>query len=157
MNNIDFYHNKVNQWLESYDIKFKHMIFDKSCHSVEEAVISSGEPIEFIVKSICMIDDNNNLIVAIVSGNDRASTSRVVKALNIDKPRVAHLNEVLEKTGFPAGGVPSFSYNAIFVVDSKVSEKEYVLTGGGSEFSLIKIRVLDLIELNNANIARIRK
>ena len=36
-----------------------------------------------------MINSEGNLIIAIVKGEDRASISRVAKALNIDRPRTA--------------------------------------------------------------------
>ena len=37
-----------------------------------------------------MIDSSGKLIVAIVKGEHRASTSRVAKALNIEVPRIAN-------------------------------------------------------------------
>ncbi|MCP4408530.1 MAG: hypothetical protein GY807_12355, partial [Gammaproteobacteria bacterium] len=67
-----------------------------------------------------MIDDQGNLIVAIVKGEDRASTSRVAKALGITRPRVAEPEEILQKTGYPCGGTPSFGYPAIFLIDPRV-------------------------------------
>lgn len=54
-----------------------------------------------LLKNICMIDNDDNLIVAIVKGEHRASTSRVGKALNIDAPRTANESEIIEKQDFP--------------------------------------------------------
>ena len=65
--------------------------------------------------------------------------------------------EVLLNTGYICGGVPSFGYKARFLVDEKVLEKEVVYTGGGSENSLIKISVKELIRANNAKVAKISK
>lgn len=104
-----------------------------------------------------MMDQNGNLIVAIVKGEDRASTSRVSKALNIARPRLATENEVLEGTGYPAGGVPSFGYRAEFLIDPRVTELTYVFTGGGSPNSLVKITVEDLLKVNKGIVVRIRK
>ena len=92
-----------------------------------------------------------------MKGEDRASTSRIGEALNIDRPRVATPEEILEKTGYPCGGVPSFGYKAIFLIDPKVMEKETLYTSGGSENSLVKISAKELQRANNGRIARIRK
>ena len=157
MNKYNDFHIKIKQFLDKRTVNFQHVIYDKSCHSIEEAVLASGESKENFVKNVCMIDNNENLIVAIVLGQHRASTSRVSKALGIDRPRLASLEEVFLKIGYPAGGVPSFGYNAIFLIDDKVMEKDYIITGGGSEYALIKIKTKDLIAVNNGKVARIRK
>jgi prolyl-tRNA editing enzyme YbaK/EbsC (Cys-tRNA(Pro) deacylase) len=95
--------------------------------------------------------------VAIVKGEDRASTSNVGKILGIERPRTATPKEILEMTGYPCGGTPSFGYNATFLIDERVMEKEVVYTGGGSENSLVKIATKELQKANNGKIAKIRK
>lgn len=73
------------------------------------------------------------------------------------RPRTATENEILEKTGYPCGGVPSFGYKATFIIDPKVMEKEFVYTGGGSEYSLVRITSRELKEINNGLVFRVRK
>src|SRR3989344_8002158 len=133
------YEEKLKKYLKDNNIKAEHITFNSSCHSVEEAAKAANANTDDFVKNICMIDSNGNLIIAIVKGEDRASTSRVEKALNIERPIVATPEEILKKTGYPCGGTPSFSYNAKFLIDPKVMKKEQVYTGGGSENSLVKI------------------
>ena len=157
MNPYNDYYTKLKNFMDSMSVEYQHIVYETSCHSVDDAVLASGEDKDTIVKSVCMIDNNGDLIVAIVSGNSRASTSRVSKALGIDRPRLATAEEVLVKTGYPAGGVPSFSYPAVYLVDENVMEKEFVITGGGSEFALIKIKSQDLLTINNGKVARVRK
>ncbi|MED3395466.1 YbaK/EbsC family protein [Bacillus wiedmannii] len=125
------YDLKIKEYLNETKINAEHLILNESCHSVEEAAKAVNAYKEEFVKNICMMDQNGNLIVAIVKGEDRASTSRVSKALNIARPRLATENEVLEGTGYPAGGVPSFGYRAEFLIDPRVTELTYVFTGGG--------------------------
>lgn len=151
------YEEKLKIYIIQNNIQAEQLVFNESCHSVEEAANVVGTSPDNFVKNICMIDNNNNLIVAIVKGEHRASTSRIGKVLNIDTPRTANENEILEKTGFPCGGVPSFGYKATFIIDSKVMEKEFVYTGGGSPHSLVKISTKELQSINKALILRIRK
>ncbi|GIM27519.1 hypothetical protein CPJCM30710_01850 [Clostridium polyendosporum] len=151
------YEEKLRDFIEHNCIEAQQLLFNVSCHSVREAASAVGALPEDFVKNICMIDERNNLIVAIVKGEDRASTSRVGKVLNIGTLRIATETEVLEKTGYPCGGVPSFGYDAVFIIDSKVMEKEVVFTGGGSPNSLVKISTKELQRVNNALILRVRK
>ncbi|MES5955442.1 aminoacyl-tRNA deacylase [Bacillus fungorum] len=151
------YDLKIKEYLNETKINAQHLILNESCHSVEEAAKAVNAYKEEFVKNICMMDQNGNLIVAIVKGEDRASTSRVSKALNIARPRLATENEVLEGTGYPAGGVPSFGYRAEFLIDPRVTELTYVFTGGGSPNSLVKITVEDLLKVNKGLVVRIRK
>ena len=154
---MNIYEEKLKNFLKTNKIQAQHLSFNKSCHSVENAAIAANANPEDFVKNICMIDKNENLIIAIVKGEDRASTSRVGKALNIERPRTATPNEILERTGYPCGGTPSFGYNAIFLIDPRVLEKETVYSGGGSENSLVKISSDELSKTSNAKIVRIRK
>ena len=154
---MDNSHNGLKEYLKSSGVEFEHLVFDKSCHSVKEASMASNEKEENFVKNVCMSDESGNLIVAIVLGNRRASTKRVAKALGVDKIKVATPEFIEQKSGYKIGGVPSFGFDAVFIVDNEVVQKEYILTGGGSEFALVKIDTKDLITLNNAKVCRVRK
>ncbi|MFH1440050.1 MAG: YbaK/EbsC family protein [Candidatus Woesearchaeota archaeon] len=151
------YEEKLKNFLLDNKIQGEHLSFNQSCHSVEDAAKAVNAKADDFVKNICMIDSNGNLIVAIVKGEDRASTSRVEKALNISRPRIATPKEILQKTGYPCGGTPSFGYEAKFLIDLRVMEKFDVYSGGGSENSLVKISTKELQKANNAEIVRVRK
>ena len=135
----------------------EHLSFTESCHSVEGAAKAANTNTDNFVKNICMIDKGGQFIVAIVKGEDRASTSRVADALNIERPRLATPEEILAHTGFPCGGTPSFGFQATFLIDPRVTEKEIIYTGGGSEQSLVKITPQELIKANHGKIIRVRK
>jgi len=151
------YEEKLKKFLRDSNIKCEFLVFEQSCHSVEEAARAANASRDDFVKNICMVDSQGNLIVAIVKGEDRASTSQILKALNIERPRIAAPEEILEKSGYPCGGVPSFGYRARFLIDPRVMEKENVYTSGGSENSLIKISTKELQRANNGEIVKIRK
>ena len=151
------YDKKLYDYIVRKGIDAEHMVFEKSCHSVQEAADAVGAAPEDLVKNLCLIDDKGGLIVAIVKGEDRVSTKKVGQALGIAPPRTATVEEILEKTGYPCGGVPSFSYNARYLVDQRVTEKDFIYTGGGSEYSLVKISPAELVKANGAQVVNIRK
>lgn len=151
------FEEKLNEYIIQNNIDAKQYVYENICHTVEEAAAVTNASPEEIVKSICLINSDGDLIVAIVKGEDRASTSRIAKALNIEIPRIATPEEILDKTGFICGGVPSFGFEALFLIDPKVMEKEFIYTGGGSPYSLTKISTKVLQQANNGQIVRVRK
>ena len=153
---MDEYETKLKKYIKEYCIVCEHISFKASCHSVEEAAQTVNTEKDNFVKNICLIDSNENLIVAIVKGEDRVSISLVKKVLN-KKLRIARPEEILQKTGYPCGGTPSFGYNAKFIIDPKVMDKEVIYTGGGSENSLVKISSRELQKSNSGTVIMIRK
>jgi prolyl-tRNA editing enzyme YbaK/EbsC (Cys-tRNA(Pro) deacylase) len=124
---------------------------------VQDAADSLGADIDDIIKNICLIDSKNRFIIGIVMGKHRVSTSRVAKFLNIESVRTATPEEILQYSGYPVGGVPSFGFDAIFLMDKKVMEKETIFSSGGSQTSLIKVSTKAMQRATHAHILRIRK
>ena len=151
------FEERLKRIIEEREIDAEHLSFDRYCRSVTEAARTVGAEPEDFVKSICMVDGNGGAIVAIVKGEDRASTSRVAEALGIERPRVASPDEILGLTGFPVGGTPGFGFDARFLVDPRVLEKERVYLGGGSERSLVRMSPRELVRANGGRVVMVRK
>ena len=151
------YHQKLNDYIVKNAIEAEQLIFKHSTHSVADAAQAAQAEAEDFVKNICLVDSEGRLIVAIVKGADRVSTKRAARILEIERPRQATIEEIQELTGYPIGGVPSFSYEAIFLIDERVMEKDMIYTGGGNDHSLVKITPENLIKSNNGLISKIRK
>ena len=154
---MNTYEQRLQSYLQEQHIQAEHLSFNQTCHSVEEAARAVNASPTDLIKSICLLDSDGQLITAIVKGEDRVSISRIAKTLQRDGLRLATPAEILEKTGYPCGGTPSFGYQAMFLVDPRVMEREYVFAGGGSETSLIKINTGELLRANQGTILRIRK
>lgn len=150
------YDRKLSQYMQAHHIDAEHLIFSQSCHSVAEAAQAAGVLPTDLVKNICMLDAQGHAIVAIVKGEDRVSTSRVAKALQIERPRTATPEEILDVTGYPCGGTPSFGYAARFLIDPRVMEKDIVYTGGGSAYALVRMSPQKLMRANQGRVVRIR-
>lgn len=151
------YEQRLRAYLEEEHIQAEHLSFDQPCHSVAEAARAVNASPEDLVKSICLLDDDGQLITAIVKGEDRVSVSRVAKALQKEELRLATPEEILEKTGYPCGGTPAFGYQALFLIDPRVMEREQVFAGGGSETSLVKVGTAELVRANRGTVLRIRR
>ncbi len=148
---------RLKSYLQGNGIAAEHHHYETSCHSVADAAASAGAACEDIIKSICLMDEAGGLIVAVVKGEDRVSRGRVGRALGIPRPRIATAEEVLEKTGYPAGGTPPLGFAARFVVDPRVMEMETVWAGGGSEQALIRIAPREMLKANAGHVVRVRQ
>jgi Cys-tRNA(Pro)/Cys-tRNA(Cys) deacylase len=151
------YDSKLFEYINKNNIDAQHLVFEESCHSVTEAARAVNASPDDLVKNVCLIDDTLGLIVAIVNGKDRVSTKKVGRVLSIPRPRTATVDEILKNTGYPCGGVPSFGYDAVFLIDCSVMDMDYVYTGGGSEYSLVRIRPDELRRANRARVVDIKK
>jgi prolyl-tRNA editing enzyme YbaK/EbsC (Cys-tRNA(Pro) deacylase) len=156
-NPVNTSEQRLQAYLQQHHIQAEHLSFDQPCHSVAEAARAVNASPQELVKNICLLDSDGQLITAIVKGEDRVSISRIAKSLQREGLRLATPTEILEKTGYPCGGTPSFGYQATFLIDPKVMERELVFTGGGSETSLVKISTAELIRANQGTILRIRQ
>src|SRR5690348_4977356 len=154
---MDTFEQRLQDYMKNQHVEAEHLSLNQPCHSVQEAARALNASPQEIVKSICLLDSDGQLITAIVKGEDRVSISRIAKTLQRDGLRLATPQEILAKTGYPCGGTPTFGYQAIFLIDPKVMEREYVFTGGGSETSLVKISTEELVRANQGTILRIRQ
>ena len=154
---MNIYEQRLRAYLQEQHIQAEHLSFDQPCHSVAEAALAVHASPQELVKNICLLDTDGQLITAIVKGEDRVSVSRIAKTLQREAFGLATPAEILGKTGYPCGGTPSFGYQAMFLIDPKVMEREIVFTGGGSETSLVKITTEELVRANQGRILRIRK
>ena len=151
------FEEKLKTYMREGNVPGEHLTFSEPTRSVAEAAKAAGVTPQDFVKNICMIDSNGSLVVGIVKGEDRVSTSRVAKLLDVETVRIATPDEILAKTGYPCGGTPSYGYHARFLIDERVFQKDIVFTGGGSVNSLVKIRPSDLLRANRGEVVRLRK
>ena len=154
---MDPHEEKLKQYMHEHNIQGEHLHFEQSCHSVAEAAQAVNASPDAFVKNICMIDVQGNLVVGIVKGEDKVDTTKVAQLLGQEKIKTATPDKILEKTGYPCGGTPSFGYTATFFIDERVMQKETVYSGGGSEQSLLKISTKELQRANQGKIIIIKK
>lgn len=150
------YLDKLKKYLEENKAEHKLLNFDESVATSTEATKQMGEKTENLVKSVAFYK-KELVIIAIVRKQDRVDKSKISKALNLTGIKLCSPEDTLEKTGYPAGGVPPLGFEAQFLMDEKVAEKEEVIAGGGDNRTLIKIKTQELLRLNKAKIMDIKK
>jgi len=94
--------------------------------------------------------------VAIVKGKDKVNLQKISNLLR-SNPKIATPEDIRKYTGYSVGGVPSFGFRARFLIDERIMEKTYVITGGGSDRFLVKISPIELQKSNGGIIVDIAK
>lgn len=150
------YERQLQAYIATHGVQAEHLVFAASCHSVAEAAEAAGVTPQDFVKTICMLSKSGQVVAVIVKGEDRADRSAAQRLLNIGKLSIASPAEMLDKTGYPAGGTPPFGFNAHFLVDERVLEMPVVYAGGGSEFALVRITPAELLRANGGMVGTVR-
>ena len=147
------YEQKLKDYITQNQINAEQLIFATSCHSVQEAAESANAKPEDFVKNVCVINETDgSLIVSIIPGTPKLDLKKLASILetNNKKLRLANSKEILEKTGYPVGGTPSFGYSARFFMDETIFAKPIVFSGGGSPNALTKCSPEEIIRVNKA-------
>lgn len=146
-------------WLARERVDAELLDFDASVRSVAQAVAVSGHPVERFTKSIVMVSAGGRPIVAVVPAEHRASTERVRKALGLaERPRVASAEESESLLGQQLGGnSPLAAGDAAVLVDPLVLARDWILTGGGDDRTLVRIATAELRRAVPFTEARVRK
>jgi Cys-tRNA(Pro) deacylase len=104
-----------------------------------------------IVKSL-VFDCGGRYVLALVPGDRRADPKKVAAAAGSTSARIASPEQVLEATGFPAGGVAPFPLRRVDAVflDQTLLGHPLVWIGAGSEHHLASIAPGELVRLTQA-------
>jgi prolyl-tRNA editing enzyme YbaK/EbsC (Cys-tRNA(Pro) deacylase) len=128
-----------------------------SMPTVPLAAAAIGVSESSIIKSVLFEDRTGLVVLAIANGTSRVSRKLLAEAFGASKLWLASPELVLERTGFPAGGVaPVCHRHAIpVIVDAGVTREAWVYGGAGTEDALLKIQPADIVRVTNAKITQI--
>jgi len=119
--------------------------------TAEDAAKAVGCELAQIVKSL-VFDCGGRYVLELVPGDRRADPAKVAAAAGSAAARIASPAQVLEATGYPAGGVAPFPLTSVALVllDQTLLAHERVWIGAGSERHLAEIAPGELARLTRA-------
>jgi Cys-tRNA(Pro) deacylase len=122
----------------------------------ESAAKSVGCPISQIAKSIVLLGSRPYVLV--VSGDKKVDLKKFSKLVGEDV-RLAKPDEVLAATGYPVGGVPPFGHITQLktYVDASLTRYDEVITSGGSDDTLLRMKVKTLLEIVGGELVDVSK
>jgi Cys-tRNA(Pro) deacylase len=129
----------------------------KEGHTSGLAADSLNIDVESIAKTVVFVDEDRRPVLAIVRGGVKVRQGEFARMVGAKKLRLATRDEVLEITGFQAGGVSPIANlckQRVFM-DEGLMRSAYVYAGGGSEKHILKIRPDDMLRESGAKLMEI--
>jgi prolyl-tRNA editing enzyme YbaK/EbsC (Cys-tRNA(Pro) deacylase) len=154
-NNEANYGEQLKATVASLHLWFRFIEFDEPVKTVEQA--AKKVQAEKIAKSIVMIDAHGEPLLAIVPAMSMVSHKKLKRLLAVKDVRLANAQEVLQYSGYPAGGVPPFNKIKRVLVDEQVLRDETAIVGGGDINKLLEVRTKDIVRALNPTVADISK
>ncbi len=128
------------------------LYFKEHTMTVEAAAGNLKVSKDCIIKSILVLNEKGEPFLIILNGDRKVSFQKVASSTGSKYIRLAKAREVKEILGYEIGSVPPiFHKNSVKTfVDERVLRYDYVIGGGGSTHTLLKIRPKDIVKLTNA-------
>ena len=142
----------LENFLKSRNIEYELIRHGKT-YRADEASKELGIPISDIVKSVLFMTSEGKPVLVIVRGDKRVDQGKLARKLGTRKLRLATRDELLRISGYEAGAVPPVGHiNKIpTLIDNSIPIDAWVYAGGGSIGSSLKIKLRDIVQLQNAS------
>ena len=131
------------QWLENHKSEgAERFEYDEPVRSVHEAINVSGLKKGDFIKSICLQHKKDNtFVIAIILAGSKVNKKMIREGVNPKKWSMATPEQIFNTIGFPPGGVPPvcLPIELDVYVDPRVLKREFVVGGGGTQSSLMKL------------------
>jgi Cys-tRNA(Pro) deacylase len=144
----------LQSFISARGIQAEIIDFETPLPTVELAARFAGVASEVIVKTLILHDGRGRYIAVVLAGDQRIDFTKVQRATGVKKLKFAAHADVLDVTGYPAGGTPPFGFNRPIptLMDQAVLRQPYVMAGGGRPELLVKIVPAALVAAARAQI-----
>ena len=144
---------RVQKLLEKFDKNQKVITLNTSARTAIEAASSLGCEVGAIVKSL-LFKTENSFILCLVSGDKKASLSKIKKLLNKKDLSMASAHDVKDITGYTIGGVsPVAHLNKIdILIDNSLSRFNNLYAAAGHPNCVFKIDFKNLKKITSGSI-----
>jgi Cys-tRNA(Pro) deacylase len=151
---IDKAVGRLDAYLRTNDVRYQFLTPDKPMPTVALAAATIGVEERQILKSILFEGRNGDVALVIANGTSRIDRKKLAVVSGLINPRLAKPNVVMERTGFPAGGVAPIGHATEFpvFVDEAVMLLNEAFAGGGHEDVLLRLSPSDIVRLTSARV-----
>lgn len=137
---------------------------DQETPTVALAALALGCQTEQIVKSVLfLLRDGQRVdpVLVITNGTSQIDFRKLADLFQIGRKRIrlAPADEVLARTGYPAGGVPPFGFPepAPTYIDHRVFDQPVVFGGGGDDRTMLRITPAELLRVTRGQVVDVRE
>lgn len=148
----------LKQFLIENKIWYRFIEKPETIHTADAAKVA-GVDLKKLTKSLILISQEKELVLAIIPGDCRLEISVLEKLLGIKKLSLIPFNEAEKYSGYLPGATPPVGHKKKMkvVIDEKLLKYETIFGGGGDRDKLIELKTQDVIKLNDAKVGNISK
>lgn len=146
----------LKQFLIENKVWYRFIEKPETIHTSDAAKVANVD-LNKLTKSLILISQEKELILAIIPGDCRLEISELEKFLRIKKLRLIPFNEAEKYSGYLPGATPPVGHKRKMkvVIDQKLLRYSTIFGGGGTRDKLVKLKTQDVIKLNDAKTADI--
>lgn len=146
----------LNEYLQTHNIWHRFVEKPETIHTAD-AADSAGIDLQRVTKSLVLLDQDKNPILAIIPGDCKLSFAKVKQASGSKKVRLVPFDESEQYSGYLPGATAMVHHKVKMkvILDAKLTGFESIFGGGGTRTKLLELRVEDVVRLNNASVADI--
>jgi Cys-tRNA(Pro) deacylase len=148
---------RVRSFLESHGLAEEIVEFEQSTKTAAEAAEAMECELGQIVKSLVVVVDGEQPLVALVAGDRKGDLHAIASELGGAKAKMADADTVRAATGYAIGGVSPFALPAELPVlfDDSLARFDIVFPAAGTPSSMVRMRREDLLGMSRGRVARI--
>jgi len=149
---------ELDEYLKRHNVWFRVIHKPETIHTADAAKAANVD-LKRLTKNLVAKTDKGEYVILIVPGDHRVNLKAAAKALGVRRVHLVPFNQAEEISGYPPGGTPSVGHKRRMrvVVDRSLLNYETVYCGGGRRDRILELKVKDIIRLNKALIADIKK
>ena len=126
-----------------------HRFLDKpeTIHTADAAT-QAGVDLQRVTKSLVLLDQDKNPLLAIISGNSKLNFPKIKEIVNAKKIHLVPFEEAENYSGYLPGATPMI-YHKIkmrVILDEKLKKHETIFGGGGDRTKLLELKTAVLRE-----------
>lgn len=127
--------------------------FPEGTKTAADAADAVGCDVAQIASSIVLVADDE-VVVSVTSGANRADLEKVAAAVGADTARMADANEVKEATGWSIGGVPPICHERSLpvVFDETLAGFDTVWAAAGTPTAVFAVSPEALVEMSGSEV-----
>ncbi len=144
------------QYLKENNLWHRFVDKPETIHTADAAA-KAGIDLKKVTKSLVILDQDKNPVLAIIPGDCKLSFSKVKQTINAKKVRLVPFSEAENYSGYLPGATPMVNHKVKMkvILDKKLTQYESIYGGGGERTKLLELKTQDIIRLNNAVVADI--
>ena len=142
--------------LKNFDQSLEVIVLDKSARTAQDAATALDCNVGAIVKSL-LFKTNDSFLLCLVSGDKRASLSKIKKIINKKDVSMANPEDVKSQTGYTIGGVSPIGHlkQIEIIIDNTLERFNELFAAAGHPNCVFKINFTNIQKITNGKVENI--